>query len=497
MTAAERDALGDPFAVLLLKRGVLPTTLNALLAALDALNDAPEGLPEQQAFIVADGGQIPRTPETERLDRHFRWVIARGRGGDIELFVSTAPPFASEAIFLQVLAWDQAVGAYQFYQRLDGSWFWDGSSWDALRQPTRGQGPFDSHVNGGLVMKELKLPWLHWHSQAQSIPPDVLAPDDPLRTAPLFVDRRGAEDLERMVRQGIGRWTRSRLDQLAADGTLRGARELVRQVLTTTTVNIASAPEPSEGDEDALLRLPITFFLDADALFGLLGLDATVEAATGVAPEPPTVARGRYRRAGAQLGLRLMDSRQGFTRPGDVFQAWAVPEPAFEDLDVLDQLLRRGVLSPSFAACLKIVDFANPIGSRARERLMAYVPEVADAAAAGARSIEALMVEAIRAALPGLAEDAPERGLLADLALPPAEREAAHARRIAAYLAAVQARLDTDDGLLDLLRLADSRRRAFRRRRLAEFDLTLPWTDIPPEAPLLRATPDGFVIVDS
>ena len=140
MTAGERDGLGDPFATLVLRRGMMPATLDALLAALDGLDGTAEGLPEQQAFVVAEGGQIPWSSETAGLDRGFRWVVARGRGGSTELLVSTAPPFDDEAVFLQVLAWDPAAAAFQYYERREGSWFWAGSSWDALREPTRGRG---------------------------------------------------------------------------------------------------------------------------------------------------------------------------------------------------------------------------------------------------------------------------------------------------------------------------------------------------------------------
>ena len=42
-------------------------------------------------------------------------------------------------------------------------------------------------------------------------------------------------------------------------------------------------------------------------------------------------------------------------------------------------------------------------------------------------------------------------------------------------------------------RLAESRRREFRRRPLAEFSLTLPVTNIPTDAPALRLRADGTV----
>ncbi|HLM02051.1 MAG TPA: hypothetical protein VK400_13435 [Pyrinomonadaceae bacterium] len=53
------EMLGDPFAELLLKRGIFPLTLRSLLSALDALNLETQGLPEQKVFLIADGGQIP------------------------------------------------------------------------------------------------------------------------------------------------------------------------------------------------------------------------------------------------------------------------------------------------------------------------------------------------------------------------------------------------------------------------------------------------------
>ena len=80
---------------------------------------------------------------------------------------------------------------------------------------------------------------------AQRVPPEALAPGDPLRAAALFVNRAGGELLETIVRNGIDRWTRARLDRLGRRRRpAAGVRALLRQVLTTTTVNIASAAGP-------------------------------------------------------------------------------------------------------------------------------------------------------------------------------------------------------------------------------------------------------------
>src|SRR5438105_2024719 len=89
VSAAEiASTLHDPFATLVLGAGKLPTTLRELLAILDAVN-APDGLPQQSSFVVADGGQIPWSPATEDVARQFRFLIVRSKDSQIpDLFVS-------------------------------------------------------------------------------------------------------------------------------------------------------------------------------------------------------------------------------------------------------------------------------------------------------------------------------------------------------------------------------------------------------------------------
>src|SRR5688572_15800066 len=63
MTAADvKQLLNDPFAKLVLRKGTFPANLIELLAALDAGNGTPDGVPEQSTFLVSEGGQIPFSP---------------------------------------------------------------------------------------------------------------------------------------------------------------------------------------------------------------------------------------------------------------------------------------------------------------------------------------------------------------------------------------------------------------------------------------------------
>lgn len=487
MEPAEVERLRDPFAELLLKRGNFPTSLRALLGGFDAFNDDSEGLPDQASYVVAEGGEIPWTPETSSLNRGFRFAIARGRGPEVMVLISASTVIDSEEHFLQVLGWDPENWVYQYYERRSGTWLWAGDSNHALEPLTRGKGPFDSHVNGSLVMKELKIPWTHWHSMSAGIQEDALAPDDPLRTEPLFTQRTGAEDLElRAVRPGITRWDEARLEKsIAADGTISDVHLFMRQVLETTTVNLASSRQQSRlVREDSTLVLPTTFFLDADALLDEITLEPQLE---------PIGVEGRlYLESLERYDFTLVDEGGTAWQKGDTFFAFLVPEPAFEDLDVLSQLLKRKILTPRFAACLLMVDFPNPVFSTRRQHLMRYVPDQTRLTDGGS-DLPLTMVAAIEEAMPDPPPGSPEGEFLANWRLPETEWKAAFERRIERYFEALRARANTEEGFDRWVRLADSRRREFRRRPLAEFGLTLPTTNIPKDAPFLEMSENGTV----
>ncbi len=484
LTADELDALNDPVATALLRRGVFPQTARELLAALDALG--AQGLPVQESYVVGDGGQIPWTPETAGVARQLRVVVSRRAtlGAQPDLLMSTSTALDAPTAFLQVLGWDAAAGVFRYYERRDGTWIVAGTSWDALREPSRGRGPFDSHVNGALVMKELKLPWSHWHSQSASITPAVLAPDDPIRTEPIWTERTGAENFEVAVAQpGVFRWTRSRFDQvIGADGTVTALPELLRQVLTTTTVNlVSSVAESTTVARLDRLELPMTFFLDVDAFAGPLGMTP---------PAAPTVAGPAYDAARTQLELHL-DDGAGFRRPGETFFAFLVPERALEDQMVLDELITREVLSVRLATCLLLVDLANPVWSDRRAALLAHVPATVAAGNDGA-ALDELLGTAIEAA--ATTPDGPEAEFVQWWT---GSEEPGFALRVQArlteFLDAWQRRLDGPDGAVDLLRLAQGRRRRFRDSQLAEFALTVPRSPVDDAARALRVGPDASV----
>jgi hypothetical protein len=140
MTEDERAQLGDPFFALVLGRDRFPATAAETLAALDAANAAPDGLPEQMVFVVSEAGQIAFDAASAALPRKVRYVVTRARPpAGPTVLVSTRPASDDPSAFLQVAAWDERNKVYHFYERVGPAWFWEGSSAHAFGAGSRGR----------------------------------------------------------------------------------------------------------------------------------------------------------------------------------------------------------------------------------------------------------------------------------------------------------------------------------------------------------------------
>lgn len=482
MARAEIEALGDVFTQRLILRGAQPMTVRELVDTIAAL-EGGDALRSRQMFLVAEGGQFqashPNFAPNARLV--FSWRADDSSPPD--LLLSTVPAADDPQALMQVIAWSPKDEAFHFFERKQ-AWAWAGNSFHALVSPTRGLGPFDSHVNGGLVMKELKRPWAHWHSQSSGIPRDFLGAQSEFATEPLFAQLAGAEQLEGIVISGVRRWTKGRFKRDFAGGEVRRLRTYLRQVLWCTSLNLVSATKLFDDATAAAFDLPISLFIDSD------GLDMAARAldpGAGLIPQRAVAADAAiYRRAAAKLALHVIDdARPPTRREGDTHFAFLVPERAFEDQAVLSLLLAREVLSPRLALCLLLVDFSNPVFSPRRASLLAHAPDVIKAGAKGAALDQAFIDALSQTAAPGSAE-----GEL--LALWQSEDLlGAAAQKINALVEAVEAKARTEDGITELMKLADSRRTAYRERSLDEFEATT--ARLAASAPHLAMAPDGAV----
>lgn len=480
---AERE-LADPFATLLLLRGTFPRTAGEVLDALDRV--VPEGDPLREGFffLLGEGSQIPMSAETEAVARNLRFLVTRGQTNDgPDLLLSSFHPDEPN---IELMAWDRQAGGFNYYQTVGGSnaWVFAGNSRHALLEPTQGKGPFESHLSGNFVMKELRFPWLHWHSQAANILPSVLPRDPPLTNHPWVTNRNpqsAAICEDAVAKPSIERWTKARFDQLlAGGGVIRDPKRIMLQVLDTPSVNlITSHTESRVAESIGSVDLPQTFFIDSEGL---------TEAVQLQAPPPFAVSGEIYARSLVTLEVKLSDER-GFERTGDTHFAFAVPERAFEDGAVLRRAIKVGLISRRLAACLLMTDFANPIFSARRARLVAFTPDSATVINGGS-DFSQQMGDTIAAAAMSTAEESPEREFARRWAAGE-DFEPAFNSELDDYYRAITARLATQEGFDDFVRLAESRRDHVRRMPIHESPLLFAHTNIPPATREMRL--DGTV----
>ena len=489
MSEDEIRQLGDVFTQkILLVTPSVPLTLDDLIQAIHSVAGAP--LPFRKMFLVDEGAMPHQLNPAFELNTRlvFTWQASSEKSPDIA--ASTVPKAHDDTALLQLIAWSEKDQAFHFFERdrQSAAWGWAGNSFHALAAPTRGHGPFDSHINGGLVMKELKAPWTHWSSEDNTIPLELYGPSSEFKTEPAFQRVTGAEELQLLVQSGIQRWTAGRIARDLKDGQLSNLPEYLRQILWCTSINLVSSSQVYRADNVRQFSLPSTFFFDAEAIEDLA---AAINPQSQVVPaQRITVDAVLYRDAVTKLGIHLTDDADPPHHvDGDTNFAFLVPERAFEDQAVLTALVDKKIISPRLALCLLLVDFSNPVFSPDRAKLLGYTPQSARAGAAGAdldsRFVAA--VEAIRAPA-----GSPEAHFLALWATPDLITWAT--QQLSSYQSAIQTKLQTPQGVEDMLRLAESRRLVFKGRQLFEFQPTVAGDHAPPHVAM---APDATVFTKS
>jgi hypothetical protein len=485
MTNAELQALGDPFASLLLARGKIPRSGEELVELIKAAVPAKDRLRHQKSFILGEGSQLPSTKAGANVDRSLRFLVTLGSGlKGPDVFLSTGRPEQRGGV--EVMAWDRRRGGFNFYRSTGTTpiWMFAGNSRDALHPASRGKGPFESHPTGNLLMKELKIPWNNWHSFTANIPPTAFQKGDRRRTHRWFTekDSNGAATFEvEAAMPAITRWTKVRFENMRKRGNIARPAEIMEQILGTPTVNlVTSNTESGAIGADTSVDLPGTFFVDADGL-GRLGLQG---------PDELNVKGPVYAKCLKKFEVHLADGN-GFEQKGDTHFCFLVPERAFEDQEALQAALDIGLLTPRLAACLLMVDPWNPVFSDRRRSLLRHVPRMAtfnDGKTTFAQEMKNAILAAAKNGPPGTpeAEFAERWGVGPGFASP-------FNKILRRYYAAVKRQLKSQAGFEPYFKLAEERRKRFKESMpiAQEFPLLLPRTNITVAG--RRMEPDGTV----
>ena len=477
------EELGDPFAEQLLARGIFPRTAGEVLAAL--LVNTPPGDPLRTHlfFLVGEDSQLPHV-DGVRVRRNLRFLVTCGGGPEgPDVFLSSFHPDQGVA---EVMAWDRRTGGFNFYRTMPDSsaWVFAGNSRHALTEPTRGLGPFESHVNGHILMKELRIPWVHWHSPFARVSASVLR-EQGLESHPWVarLEPGGAYTLEDdMVRPAISRWTRARIDALRRGTAEETPRRLLEQLLDTLTVNLTSSRTSSAAAVAGAapsVDLPGMFFVDS-ALLTAVGL---------ATPPPLDVPSDLYASVLGSFESRLEDGA-GFRLDGDTHFAFVVPVRAHEDVETMVQAIAAGLVTRRLVACLLMVDFPNPVFSPRRRRLLDAVP---DLPVSDGPTYSQAVADAITNS-PGAGAPGSPEAEFAELWNVGEDFVTAFDARLGSYYDAVQARLGDQASVMDYVRLAESRRARVRTMPIAESPLLFATTNVPAAGRHLRS--DGTMEED-
>lgn len=470
--------LGDPFATLLLLKGTFPNTAAAVLDELKRATGPNDPLGKRLFFMVGEGLQVPPRASVRRNLRFLATTGTSRQGPDVML--STFHPDSED---VELMAWDRKRGGFNYYRTAEGSdgWVFAGNSLAGVEPDTEFKGPFESHTSGNFLMKELKIPWLHWHSfsfpntEARILPPG-------LREHPWFDKKLGAEDCEVQVAfPAITRWTQRRFELIVgAGGVVDRPRRVMRQVLESQTVNLVSSEtEAAALDRTDRILLPSTFFVDSDALssFGL------------PLPAGFTVDSAMYAKTLRKFNVRWTDGG-AFSQRGDTHFCFFVPERAFEDQETVRLAVESGLLGQRVAASLLMVDFANPVFSPRRRALLEHAPTTATLAG-GKSTYGRDFVRAILKAAKETPANSPENEF--------AKRWEAGAgwkrefrRLLERYYKGVEATLATQAGVDAVFRLAETTRNRVRRLPIFEHPLLFAESDVPASV-RARMRTDGTV----
>ncbi len=460
MSLEEIQALGDPFTSRILLKGAYPLTLRALIDSISALH-GQDALPVRKLFLVAEGGQFRLANPEFEVNARLVFTWQKNNATPPDILLSTVASMDNDTSLLQLIAWSDQDGAFHFFERKEQIWGWAGHSFHALTEPSRGKGPFDSHINGGLVMKELKFPWTHWHSQTAGIPREVFPSQSEFRNDPLFGELSGAETLETIVKAGVSRWTKSRLAADKKQGKRRNLPGCFRQIVTPTSENLVSTSLEFKRARNNTLKLPSSFFIDIDGLEAGVGFDAPIDVIPGSLIQ---VDGSLYTEAVRALDMKVPDAGGGLPVEGDTHFCFLVPERAFEDTEIARQMLAQGMISSKLLLCLLMVDFVNPVRSESRAGLLNHCPaELEDG-----RLMDDFFVR--QAAAAADAGGVAEAEFLSYWNTP--DLFTRMHDELAAFFEGVQKTVMAPEGVVQLVQLAEWRKLLFRKRELNEFAST-------------------------
>jgi hypothetical protein len=346
---------------------------------------------------------------------------------------------------VEIMAFDKTAGVFNYYASEQGVLSFFGNSKDLMAGSEDDiRRCANCHPNGGLVMKELDAPWIHWEDF------NTLPGARQLVEAHkgMLGEISGASDLESMVRNGNEHWNESRLSHLKSSATAR-VKDLLRPLFCSDEINLDAMRTPRV--------IPFNAFLDR-------------RLANPEAPSLPPSDQGFTVDPADYDALIRAAGQTVAGMPGiiDTAAAYVFVEPSHADINFVEQLESAGLLDRDFIADVLMIDFTRPVFSDERCDLLAFAPDLPN---------DDLTLKAIRTGfITNLKRSTPASGSAAAALLKHLQNQddlAAHQTKMAAFAAACET-LGSKPFLQNALAIVSVNRDKARKLPVIEFPETMP-----------------------
>ncbi len=353
--------LNDPLANFAFKSGDdCPTTFKDIMAKL-RINDK-EGCADEKSGITTR--VVSETAQAADAPTSYRLVTTRkcDNRETHELVFSLFGVRAGAATLpggVEIIAFDKDEGVFNFYESDGRNVTFFGNSNDMILKGADGNTRrcAKCHNGGGLVMKELDTPWVHWEGHM-----DTPGAADLVSAHADLGNKATGSEFEGLVKRANKTWNDTRLKQLQEKA---GLRETLRPLFCSVEVNIdngADRKSPviggSGGDE-----------IDRISFDSLL--DPHLKSFGGVSI--------KFEDYDAQIKANGQALRgiPGVPNAVDTVFDYVFIERSNIDNVYVDKLKSAGIIDDEFIKDVLLIDMTRPVFSDDRCGLLAFAPVLA------------------------------------------------------------------------------------------------------------------------
>jgi len=443
--------LEDPFAKAVLKQGDnCPTNFADIMAKLKE-NDK-EGCPGDEDGL--ETRLISETAQATGKATNYRAVTTRAcnnRGTDGIIFSLFGLQAGASSLpkAVEIISLDESAGIFNFYETDGTTLHFFGNSKDMLKGPGSNDDRrcANCHNAGGIVMKELDTPWLHWEGHMDIPGAAALIK----KHKKLLGSQTSGAELEGVVKGGNEKWNKTRIATLKKAGKVD---QLLKPLFCSTEVNLdngADFESPVKGGPggDEMSSIPIDSLLDPQ--LKSFGFPISVEFSDYDA---------QIKANGQKLG--------GVPNGIDTVFDYVFIERSHIDNDYVDQLVAAGIIDVDFVKDVMMVDFTRPVFSSDRCALAAFAPALTGTSLTAAKVRDGF-IASLEAE--GPTATSPAGALLKNLKTK--DDATAHDAKVDAFVAACTA-LGSKPFVENALAITSLNRSLARETPIMEFEATMP-----------------------